>query len=128
MCAASNRATLSMGGSSWCRQLHTPSHTSHTKRQGWACSCRGVSLTNEIFSTRHQGFYVCAINIFSHLSCWVVVAGDGHCPTCFVLNNLSATIDCMQTANSCRPLVVTYTTTLCNCFLCLLFARPPALF
>ena len=37
-CASLNRAILYMGGSSWCRSPHKPSHTSRTKRHNRAYS------------------------------------------------------------------------------------------
>ena len=61
-CAPPNRATSSMGGSSWCRSPHKLSHTSCTKQHNRAYSCR------DRINTRHQGFHACAVDTYCHIT------------------------------------------------------------
>ena len=63
-CASTNRATSSMGGSSWCRSPHKPSHTSRTKQHNRSYSCSDHMNMN----MRHQGFYSCAVNIYCRIA------------------------------------------------------------
>ena len=61
-CAPPNRASSSMGRSSWCHSPHKPSHTLCTKRHNRAYSCRVC------MNTRHQGFYMCAVNAYCRIA------------------------------------------------------------
>ena len=61
-CASPNRATSSMGGSSWCRSPHKPSHTSRTKQHNRSYSCHGC------MNMRHKGFYLCTVDTYCRIA------------------------------------------------------------